>query len=223
MVKKISLFLELFSTNKNDIQIIPLLFYFYNIFIPETNEDVLLLVKISKIFKFDLSEVYFKTYSKKKYIFQFKYGEDIDALLQCRYMSENLKIFDIDSKCLDMTISVSNNKYFFTILNSFYGIYYFKINIKNPDNLKLFLIDLVNRLKNVNIYEINQNISIEYIENNVISLSVILENNENEMVLNFDKTFKIKYNGYSRFKIIEVLDVVIKDLDKRKYFHDEIH
>lgn len=221
---KIRYFLEKSSINKNDTEIIPLFFYFYNIFVPETNEDVLLLVKISNCFKFDLSQIYFETFFNKKSIFQFQYDEDICTLLKCRYMSEHIKILSIDGKFLDMTIGIFSSKYYFTILNNLYMIPYFKINIDNPDNFKLFLIDLVNRLKNVNIYEINQNIIIEYFENDIVCLSVRLEYIENKMILKFkkfDKTFEIEYNGYSKFKIIEVLDIVIEDLHQWKYLSND--
>lgn len=198
----------------------PIFFYFYNIFVPETNEDVLLLVKISNIFKFDLSEVYFQTYSKKTHIFKFEY-DNVEALLSCRYMSESLKILNLDAKGLDMTINISGKKYFFAILNQYSLMYHLKVFILYPENLEIFLRDLVEKLKNINIYETNQEIMTDYIENDKNVLSVKLENESGKIVLNFkdsNKVFGIAYNGYSKYKIIEILDVVIYDLHNKKYF-----
>ena len=75
-------------------------------------------------------------------------------------------------------------------------------------------------------------ISINYIENENIILNVKSHNNNDEINLIFDtlkanksifdnNIFEIKYNGYTMFKIIDVLNTIINDIHKKKFFYNK--
>lgn len=100
-----------------------------------------------------------------------------------------------------------------------------QIRIRNLENFKLFLIDFLEKIKTFNVYIENEEISMNYIENNNIILNIRSQNidKENKIIfdtLNIKKTniFEINYNGYNMYKILNVLEIVINDINKKKIF-----
>lgn len=150
-------------------------------------------------------------------------------------MSESLNTLDTKSSGLDMLIFNDYGKTMFRILNRNKGITHLQIRIRNLDLFKLFLDDVVKKLSTLSIYDHNEEISMDYVENDNIVLNVktcnIIDHKFNKTNLIFDslKTdrsyfstniFEIKYNGYSMFIIADVLNTIIKDIEKKKFFYN---